>query len=353
MKRPEFIMPIVLSGLLAAVPVTGQSADIAEWVLPLSQEVKRDCDRINASFDGGCGQYLGAHDPRMNWYSRDHQHCLSGPAMDFIGMCDGPCKEAFRGCYRVRGTNFTWDIFKMTIYPAIAARFLAAPDPMAVPPDRGASSQYVDEWHCDQSEPLEPHNGTYAKQFVWGEMSSNQSLLGLASLDFTQDPAYWAAYHSVADGYQAVRGWDSNRNPPGSLASDTEAWKKRWAIFHNLATGPVDAPYSVPVQPWWAATQVCEDMILLYIHPDDLRRTELGFWEAGDPAFNAAVDQIYFLTDGRVSAAYDPRFIFWDVDVAVEGPPESPPPEGLERVSWGEFKQRMMEELQQRGVRHD
>lgn len=308
---------LLIAVLLMGLARAEGEADIAECVVTKSQVIKRDCQHVDESFDGGCGQYLASHDPARNWISRDHQHC-SGPAMGFLGVCDGVCEEAFRGGYRARGQDFVWDIFKMTVYPASAARFLRAPNPMAVPPDRAASSQYVTEWNCDRENPLVPITGAYAKQFIWGEIAGDPLLWDLAELDFTLWPEYWDAYNSVGDGYAAVRGYAHNPHPSGSLDSNTEAWKKRWAIFDIMATGPAVNPKPSPEQPWWAAVQICEYMILTYFHPDAQRKQDLGFWASEHPALTAAIDQIYLLTDGRVSAAYDPRMLFWDVDVARE-----------------------------------
>jgi hypothetical protein len=332
---------LIISALSILIGVAAQAAtipidsDIAECVIvPFSQEIHGECDHQEGGHLG-CTQVLSKNDPGNNWTSPDYPRG-GGPAFGFLKACDLPTEEAQRGAVRVTlppGSEHSfWIVIKQTVFPASAARLFSAPDPMAVPPDPDASSYYIDQWHCDETDGNgpEPHLGSYARQFQWGQRASASELYGFASWDFTQDLDYWAGYNAVVDGLQTLLGDWHNQHQPGTPESVIDAWKKRWAVMHEvykLKGGPDDPTFaSGDARRAWVGVQTSEYYLQRYGYEDTGRLAALGLWTDEPPALDAAVTHWFDLTLWTICGACDPLLLYRDADVATDP------------TSWGRIK---------------
>ncbi|NNG16953.1 MAG: hypothetical protein HKM89_10775 [Gemmatimonadales bacterium] len=302
---------------LAVSPSSSRAdAGVASCIyLPNSQTIKALCDELGAGSDGGCSQWLASQSE--NWASRDH-HNGGGPAFGLLGSCDIPTTRSERGCkrYYLQDLDVHWTVINMIVVPASDMDLLDPIDSEAVPPDPAASSQWLAEWNCDQTEnglPT-PHKGAYGV-FSEGitQAPSDLDLLAFSAWDFVADAgsAYREAYDVVRDGYVELRGPGGHHNPhtPGTPESVLDAWKKRWAIMDEM----------------WQQTQdnraltgreVSEYYLQRYGYQDLGMLSALGLWLWEHHELDVAIDNMLDRT--LCGQPCDPDLMYQDIDVSVE-----------------------------------
>lgn len=316
---------ILFIGLLLVTPARGEPNYPLHCVYtPRSQEIQRDCDHVDDTYQGGCSQFLSRIRPQL-WSSRDYSSAGGGPSFGLVGACEVPTERTSMGCKKLRFANTPgeWLLINQII-PQSSLILLDPVDPMAVPPAPTARSQWLAEWHCDQTENElpNPHDGAYGLFTFNQPTSEKMSSLDMdifSSWDFWNDPNWMESYNVVAAGYLEMTGSYGNPYSPGSPEHVIHSMKKFWAIFDDVYQLSTDGRALT-------GRGVAQVYMGLYGYYDPawLRDQGLPDSDFDDPALSAAFDHLFECEDHL--PACDPLVMIGAIDV------------GVEEGTWGQIK---------------